>query len=229
MTVLDDLRGGVVISCQPLPDEPADPMRDSYVQAKVAASAVLGGAVGVRINGVDDIAAVRQVVSVPIIGLVKHGPGPVVITPTAGLAIDAATAGADIVAVDATDRPRPDDQPFAQTVAAIHEKTTALILADVSTLDEGLAAAEAGADAVATTLAGYTSPGPGPDEPDLALLAALTARLDVPVIAEGRYRSGPDVQRAFDHGAHAVVVGNAVTSPLWLTRRLLAESGHRPR
>lgn len=228
VNALDTMRGGIVISCQPLPDEPADPMRDPYVQARVAASAVRGGAVALRINGVDDIRAVRQAVAVPIIGLIKHGEGPVFITPTARHAVDAAAAGADIVAVDATDRPRPDGLAFSHTVAMIHEQTSTLVVADVSTADEGLAAVDAGADAVATTLSGYTAASAGRDGPDLALLATLTARLDLPVIAEGRYRTVEDVERGFENGAHAVVVGNAITSPLWLTRRLITESRRRP-
>lgn len=223
MSPLDRLRGGIVVSCQPLPDEPDDPMRDPYVQSRVAASVVRAGAVGVRINGVEDIAAVRAVVDVPVIGLIKAGPGPVLITPTATDALAAAKAGASVVAVDATSRPRPDGAPLAATIDAIHTDTTALVMADVSTLGEGVAAAEAGADVIATTLSGYTGASPATDGPDIALVAALAARVPIPVVAEGRYRSAADISRALDSGAHAVVVGNAITSPLWLTRRLLTQ------
>lgn len=221
MSTLDQLRGGVVISCQPLPDEPDDPMRDPYVQARVAASAVRGGAVGLRVNGTADISAVGRLCEVPIIGLVKDGSGPVVITPTAEHAVAAVRAGASIVAVDATARPRPDGRDFADTVRTVHDTTGALVLADIATFDEGTAAVAAGADAVATTLAGYTADTAGREGPAVDLLAALATRLPVPVIAEGRYRTADDVTRALDAGAHAVVVGNAVTSPLWLTRHLI--------
>ncbi|WNM38934.1 putative N-acetylmannosamine-6-phosphate 2-epimerase [Micromonospora halotolerans] len=221
MNVLDDLAGGLVVSCQPLPDDPEDPMRDPYVQARVAAAVVRGGAVAVRVNGPDDITAVRPVVDVPVIGLYKHGTEGVVITPTAAHALDVALAGADIVAVDATDRPRPDGRTFADTVRLIRERTDVLILADVATATEGVAAVEAGADAVATTLSGYTPASPPTDGPDLGLVARLAAQLSVPVIAEGRYRTTEQIGRAFDAGAHAVVMGNAVTSPLWITRRLV--------
>ncbi|MFU8875643.1 N-acetylmannosamine-6-phosphate 2-epimerase [Micromonospora sp. SL4-19] len=221
MSVLDDLGGGLVVSCQPLPDEPDDPMRDPYVQARVASAAVRGGAVGVRVNGPDDVRAVRAAVGVPVIGLYKHGTAGVFITPTAAHALEVARAGADIVAIDATDRPRTDGRTFADTVRAIHEDTDALVLADVSTAAEGVAAVEAGADAVATTLSGYTQASPQTDGPDLALVAQLVAQLPVPVIAEGRYRTTAQIRRAFEAGAHAVVMGNAVTSPLWITRRLV--------
>ncbi|MEU5941589.1 putative N-acetylmannosamine-6-phosphate 2-epimerase [Micromonospora sp. NPDC047548] len=221
MSVLDDLAGGLVVSCQPLPDEPDDPMRDPYVQARVAAAVVRGGAVAVRVNGPDDVRAVRAAVGVPVIGLYKHGTAGVFITPTAAHALKVARARADIVAVDATDRPRPDGRTFADTVRAIHEHTDALVLADVSTAAEGVAAVEAGADAVATTLSGYTPASPQTDGPDLGLVAQLVAQLPVPVIAEGRYRTTEQISAAFEAGAHAVVMGNAVTSPLWITRRLV--------
>ena len=221
MSVLDDLAGGLVVSCQPLPDDLDDPMRDPYVQARVAAAVVHGGAVAVRINGPDDVRAVRAAVDVPVIGLYKHGTEDVFITPTPTHALEVAMAGADIVAVDATDRPRPDGRTFADTVEAIRERTDALVLADVSTTAEGAAAVEAGADAVATTLSGYTPASPPTDGPDLGLVARLAALLPVPVLAEGRYRTTEQIGRAFQAGAHAVVMGNAVTSPLWITRRLV--------
>ncbi|MEU8047646.1 nitronate monooxygenase [Micromonospora echinofusca] len=110
---------------------------------------------------------------------------------------------------------------YPLTVRALRERTDALVLADVSTVEEGVAAVRAGADAVATTLAGYTPASPPTDGPDLTLLARLAGVLTVPVIAEGRYRSAEQIAAAFAAGAHAVVVGNAVTSPLWITRRLV--------
>ena len=217
MNVLDTLRGGLVVSCQPLPDEPADPMRDAFVQAKVAAAAALGGAAGIRCNTPDHVAAVRAAVDVPVIGLWKDGPGPVTITPTDEHARAVARAGAHLVAADATDRPRP--APFSAVVAAVHA-AGALVLADVSTEAEAHAAIDAGADVVATTLAGYTPHAPKTPGPDLDLLERLATRLAVPVLAEGRYRTADDLRRAFAAGAHAVVVGNAITSPLYLTREL---------
>ncbi|MEU0150849.1 N-acetylmannosamine-6-phosphate 2-epimerase [Micromonospora fulviviridis] len=221
MNVLDDLAGGLIVSCQPLPDDPDDPMRDPYVQARVAAAAVRGGAAGIRANGPADVTAIRAAVPVPVIGLYKAGSADVFITPTAAHALEVAAAGAQVVAVDATDRPRPDGRTFADTVRALRAHSDALVLADVSTVAEGLAAVDAGADAVATTLSGYTSPGRHPDGPDLDLLARLVGLLPVPVLAEGRYRDAGQISRAFAAGAHAVVVGNAVTSPLWITRRLV--------
>jgi N-acylglucosamine-6-phosphate 2-epimerase len=215
---VDRIRGGLVVSCQPLPDEPDDPMRDPYVQARVASAAVMGGAVGIRCNSPADVAAIRSAVSVPVIGLWKDGSGPVSITPKPRHAIDLVTAGADIVAVDATDRPRP--APFAEVAAAVHA-ADALVLADIATERDAAAAVDDGADLVATTLSGYTAASKHLDGPDLRLLERLAGRLTVPVIAEGRYRTTDDVTRAFAAGAHAVVVGNSISSPLYLTRRMV--------
>ncbi|MEU8299072.1 putative N-acetylmannosamine-6-phosphate 2-epimerase [Micromonospora sp. NPDC048909] len=225
VSVLDELAGGLVVSCQPLPDDPDDPMRDPYVQARVAAAVVRGGAVAVRANGPADIRAIRAAVEVPVIGLHKHGSAGVFITPTAAHAVEVALAGAEIVAVDATHRPRPDGRSFADTVRALRDRTAALVLADVATVAEGVAAVEAGADAVATTLSGYTATSPRSDGPDLALVDRLAATVPVPVIAEGRYRDAEQIRQAFAAGAHAVVLGNAITSPLWLTRQLVAATG----
>lgn len=222
MKPFERMRGGLIVSCQPLPDVANDPMRDPYIQARVAAAAVLGGAVGIRAAGESDIAAIGELVNVPVIGLVKVGGTGVFITPTARHALAVVRAGADIVAVDATLRERPDGRRFADTVEAVHNETTALVLADVSTVDEGLAAAEAGADALATTLSGYTPDSPLSDLPDLDLVARLAAATDLPVIAEGRYRTPDHVRAAFAAGAYAVVMGNAITSPLWITRHLTA-------
>ncbi|PZG02455.1 N-acetylmannosamine-6-phosphate 2-epimerase [Micromonospora deserti] len=220
MSVLDDLAGGLVVSCQPLPDEPEDPMRDPYVQARVAAAVVRGGAVAVRANGPADIGAIRAAVSVPVIGLHKRGTEGVFITPTAADAVEVARAGAHVIAVDATNRPRPDGRTFADTVRAVRAHGDALILADVSTAEEGMTAVRDGADAVATTLSGYTSTSPCGQGPDLGLVARLVSLVRVPVIAEGRYRNAEQIGLAFAAGAHAVVVGNAITSPLWITRHL---------
>jgi N-acylglucosamine-6-phosphate 2-epimerase len=221
MNVFERLRGGLIVSCQPLPDVADDPMRDPYVQARVAAAAVLCGAVGIRAAGESDITAISSRVDVPVIGLVKVGTAGVFITPTAQSALAVARAGAAIVAVDATLRVRPDGRRFADTVAAVHAETAASVLADVSTMDEGLAAAEDGADALATTLSGYTPDSPASDQPDLDLVASLAAATHLPVIAEGRYRTPEQIQAAFAAGAHSVVMGNAITSPLWITRRLV--------
>jgi N-acylglucosamine-6-phosphate 2-epimerase len=213
------IRGGLVVSCQAAP---GDPLRDPSVLARVAASVARAGAVAVRLNGVEDVRQAKGAVDVPVIGLWKDGEDGVYITPTLEHALAVAEAGADIVAIDGTDRPRPDRRDLAETVAALHARTGALVLADVSTVDEGVAAAEAGADAVASTLSGYTPGSRPPIGPDLELVAELARKLTVPVLAEGRLHTPEQARAALDAGAWAVVVGTAITAPAWLTGRFIA-------
>lgn len=208
------LRGRLIVSCQAYPGEP---MRDPAVMRAVALAVAAGGAAGIRAQGVDDIRAIRDAVPLPLIGLWKDGDGDVIITPTLEHALAVARAGADIVALDATGRPRPDGRTLAATVAALHDETDALVMADVSTLDEGLAAAAAGADVVATTLAGYTPHSRRTEGPDLGLVTALAHRIDVPVVAEGRVHTPAQAAAAIAAGAFAVVVGTAITHPTTIT------------
>lgn len=217
------LAGGLVVSCQALPDEP---LHGADHMAAMARAAVAGGAVGIRANGPVDVAAIRAVVAVPIIGLEKDDGGghPVRITPTIAHAERVARAGADAVALDATADARPDGGMVVH-LARVHDTTGRPIVADVSTLDEALAAEAAGADLVATTLSGYTARSPRLAGPDLALVERCTARLAVPVIAEGRYRDGADVRAALDAGALCVVVGGAITRPADITRTIIGAAG----
>ncbi|WP_262403482.1 putative N-acetylmannosamine-6-phosphate 2-epimerase [Actinomadura sp. CNU-125] len=174
------------------------------------------------VGGVADVAAIAAAVAVPVIGLTKDGTDGVFITPTVEAARAVVAAGAAVVAADATSRPRPDGRTVADSVAAVHD-AGALFMADVATLAEGVAAAGAGADIVATTLAGYTGPGPVPDGPDIDLVRALRAALpDATIIAEGRYHSPEAAAAAIAAGATSVVVGTAITDPQWITARFAA-------
>jgi N-acylglucosamine-6-phosphate 2-epimerase len=189
--------------------------------AAMARAAVGGGAGGLRMNGPDDIRAARVVTNLPIIGLYKrpYGDCPVVITPTFAEADAIARAGAGIVAMDATARPRPDGVTAAALIARIHADLGLPVLADVAGLDDALAAEAAGADAVATTLSGYVDPAaPSLEDPDLALVEVLARRLRLPVIAEGRIRTPEQARAALDRGAFAVVVGTAITNPREITQ-----------
>jgi N-acylglucosamine-6-phosphate 2-epimerase len=214
--LIESLKGGLIVSCQ----APAEhPLRDPMVIARLADCAALGGAVAVRVNSPQDVRAVRERCILPVIGLHKMPMGyRNVITPTFAFARGLAEAGADIVAIDFTHE-SPGDP--AELTKAIHLELGRLVMADVSTLDEGLAAWATGADFVGTTLAGYTQAQlPTPDEPNLNLLQNL-AEAGVRVVAEGRYRSQQDLASAFSRGAWAVVVGGAITDPVAITSRLV--------
>ncbi|WP_329483269.1 putative N-acetylmannosamine-6-phosphate 2-epimerase [Kribbella sp. NBC_01484] len=211
--------GTMVVSCQAGPGNPLD---SPAAMALMAQAAEAGGAGAIRANGPADIAAIRAVTSLPIIGLHKLGdPAGVFITPTYDVAAGVVAAGADLVALDGTLRPRPDGQPLDRQIRRIHDELGVPVLADVDSLDAGLAARDAGADLIATTLSGYTS-GPTPTGPDVELVRRLAARLDCPVVAEGRIRTTEDVRGVCDAGAYAVVVGHAITDPTDITARLVS-------
>jgi N-acylglucosamine-6-phosphate 2-epimerase len=210
------LRGTLVVSCQAYPGEP---MRHPETMAQVAESAVRGGASAIRAQGLADISHIAGRVDVPVIGLWKHGRGPVHITPTLRHARAVLDAGADIVAIDATARPRPDGLTVAQTVAGLrHSHPGAIIMGDCGSVDDGLTAADAGVDVVATTLSGYTGDRPRTDGPDLELLAELVAALPHhAIVAEGRIHTPAQASAALAAGAHCVVVGTAITHPQSIT------------
>ena len=186
--------------------------------AALAQCAERGGAGAVRVDGPDDVAAVRRSVTIPIVGIYKiRGPSPVYITPTfeAGRAV--AQAGAEIVAVQATqDRASTPDR-LEEVIARLHGECRVLVMADVSTLQEGVDAADAGADLVATTMSGYTAHSPKMEGPDLELVSTLARRISIPIVAEGRIRTPEEAAGAIRAGAWAVVVGRAITMPEAIT------------
>jgi len=214
--LLARLRGGLIVSCQA---RAGHPLHDVQVIAALARAAEAGGAAGVRVDGERDIRAVREAVHVPIIGIRKVWlpDVPVVITPTFTDAAAVASAGADVIALDATARGRPGGARIDELIPRIRGELKRPVMADVSTFEEGCRAAELGADVVATTLSGYTG-GPTPGDPDLELVRQLARALDVPVVAEGRYRTPAQVLEALRAGAFAVVVGRAITDALAITQ-----------
>ena len=218
--LLSRLRGGLVVSCQA---NPGEPLHGPVFMTAMAATAVRAGAVAVRVNGLADIGAVRAAdLGVPVIGLLKDGEEGVYITPTLAHALAVVSAGADIVALDATARPRRDGLSLAETIAAVHARTGALVMADVATGEEGRAAADAGADLVGTTLSGYTGDTVDRRSADLDLVARLAATLTVPVLAEGRISTPDQAAEALTRGAWAVVVGGAITRPGAITTGFVA-------
>lgn len=208
----------LVVSCQALP---GNPLHTAEAMALMARAAEAGGAAAIRANSPDHVAAIRAATRLPIIGIHKVGDtGGVFITPTVEAAAGVVRAGADLVAIDGTLRPRPNGERLADQIGRIHADLGVPVVADIDTVDAGLAARDAGADLVATTLSGYTA-GQPPDEPDVELVARLAAKLDCPVVAEGRFRTPKQVREACDAGAHAVVVGYAITNPMDITARLV--------
>jgi N-acylglucosamine-6-phosphate 2-epimerase len=219
--IVATLRRGLIVSCQAEEDEP---LYGPVMMAAMARAAAAGGAVAIRANGVGDVTAIRAAVAIPIIGLYKVDlPGfKVRITPTLDHARQIAGAGADLIALDATARPHPGGITTADLIASVRQVTGCPVIADIATVEEGIAAARAGADAVATTLSGYTDDSPAQDEPDDELIRRLAPVLQVPLIAEGRIATPEQAKRALALGAYAVVVGSAITRPQRITRRFVA-------
>jgi len=216
--VVTRLEGGLIASCQPVRGGVFD--RPELV-ALFALAALDGGAVGLRVESLADLREVRASLdadgrSAPVTGLVKREePGTdVFITPRLDDVRALVEAGADVVAFDATDRERPTS--VAELIEAIHV-AGALAMADVATEAEGVAAHQAGADFVASTLSGYAPGSPQLPGPDLALVASL-ARAGARVVAEGRIATPADAAAARARGAFAVTVGTAFSRPEWIVR-----------
>lgn len=225
--LLDTLNQGLIVSCQPVPGGPMD---NAACVEGFALAALDAGAVGLRIESLVYVQAVRARTDAPIIGIIKHDLEnyDVRITPTAEMARALVTAGADIVAFDATLRPRPEN--VEAIVAAIHDRG-ALAMADCADLADAKAALEAGADCIGSTLSGYVGTGPEPTLPDFDLIAQM-AELDAFVIAEGRIRSPEQAARALAERANAVVVGSAITRTEHIVswyRDAIAAPAARPR
>lgn len=216
---------GLVVSCQAPPDSP---LFDPAMIAAIAAAAVQRGAVGVRIDTPEHVRAVRDRVTVPIIGLWKctHPGSSVYITPQFADAAAIAAAGADIIAIDATERSRPGGETVPDLIARIHTELGKPVMADIDTLEAAIAAVAAGADCVGTTLLGYTEATHDQTPPGWDLLRSCGDRLSVPVICEGGITSPIEARRALDLGAFAVVVGTAITGVDLLVQRYCAAIAH---
>ena len=215
----------LAVSCQARAD---NPLHGPAFMAAMAQAADQGGALALRANGPADIAAIRAVSRLPIIGILKRWDDrfPVYITPDFASAQAIAAAGADIIALDATDRPR-DGEPLDRLIARIRDELGKPVFADCATLEDGVRAAALGASYIATTLSGYTPETEARKAlgPDIALIEALAKAVSVPIVAEGRFEQPEQLEVAFAAGAHAVVVGTAITNPREITRRFARHAG----
>ncbi|MEK4730203.1 N-acetylmannosamine-6-phosphate 2-epimerase [Paenibacillus sp. FSL L8-0641] len=215
--VLSKVQHGLIVSCQALPGEP---LHGADSMVKMALAAQQGGAVAIRANGASDVRAIKQAISLPVIGLIKrdYDDSDIYITPTLREMEELVEAGADIIALDATLRPRPAGCKLKRLIDYAHEQGVTS-MADISTLEEALHAASLGADCVSTTLSGYTPYSAQIEGPDLELVRRASELVPVPLIAEGKIYDPAQVEEAFRMGAHAVVVGSAITRPQLITQR----------
>lgn len=214
------LKNKLIVSCQAVPGDPLD---HTETLRRIAVSVLHGGAGGLRANGADQIAAMRRETNLPIIGIFKQYEGDeAYITPHFASAQTISDAGADILGVDCSARRPPSSEPWPQLLSRIRKELHKPVLADIASFDEARAAEQAGADAVATTMFGYTPSTLGKRSVNWMLVEQLVKALHLPVIVEGHVRHPDEVRRALDLGAFAVVVGAAITQPEAIAARFIA-------
>lgn len=216
---LRPLMNGLIVSCQ-VPDDTA--INTPEFIAAQALTVLQAGAVGIRAQGIKNIEAIAKVTTSPLIGLIKRydESSAVYITPSVSDVVELENAGATIVAVDATGRPRPGGQTLEDFVTQVRLESKVLLLADVDSVESALQAEALGFEAVATTLSGYTSI-PVDGLPNITLIEQIFRKVGIPVIAEGGFSQPHSVSEAFSAGALSVCIGTAITNPYLLTKHFL--------
>lgn len=217
--MLDKVKGGLIVSCQALENEP---LHSSMIMGRMALAALNAGAVGIRAQGVDDINEIKRTVDLPVIGIIKknYDDSEVFITATKKEVEALLETGCEMIALDATRRQRPNNELTQDLVDMIHEANR-LAMADCSTLEECIEAQNMGFDCVSCTLAGYTSYSKNVDGPDYDLVKAMVSTLTVPVIAEGKIHYPDQLKKIMDLGVHSAVVGGAITRPQEIAQRFI--------
>lgn len=218
MSILEKIKGGLIVSCQALPNEP---MHSAFIMGRFAKAAEEGGAVGIRANTVIDIAEIKKNTDLPIIGLIKkeYADSSVYITPTISEAKELVKAGVDIIALDATKRARPNGETLTDIVKELKKTFSGLLMADIDGIEEAKNAQKLGFDLIGTTLRGYTENTNKILLPDFDFIELLVKTLSVPIVAEGGINTPNELKKAIGCGAYCAVVGGAITRPQNITRR----------
>jgi len=218
--LLEEVKGKLIVSCQALPDEP---LHSPFIMGRMARAAKEGGAMAIRAQSVDDIVEIKKVTGLPVIGLIKRNykDSEIYITATMREVEELLTTHCEMIAIDMTDRARPKGEKVEDLVKRVHEAGV-LVLADISTYEDGVKAAATGADALSTTMAGYTSYSKHIDGPDVELVGHLVKMMKVPIFAEGKINCPQDVTEVMQAGAYAAIVGSAITRPQLITAKFAA-------
>ena len=219
------MHGNLIISCQATPGEPLyDPERS--VMPLMARAAKQAGAKMIRTSSARDIRGIKEETGLPVIGLIKREyPGYYGrITMTMTEVDECMDALADIVSIDCTDTPRADGLTPPEFLRQVKEKyPNIIIMADCATAEEAIAAYDAGADLVGTTLSGYTpQTAHKAGKPDVEMVKRLVKELPCPVIAEGNVHTPEAARMMLEAGAWSVVVGGAITRPFEIATRFMA-------
>ena len=219
VSALASVKGGLIVSCQ-VPDGTAIDT-PAFIAAQ-ALTVIQAGAIGIRAQGIANVAAIAKVTDKPILGLVKRyqDTTPIYITPTVQDVLELEAAGATIIAIDATVRLRTGGVNLEKFLNQVRAETNIPILADVDTVEAAVIAEALGCEAVATTLSGYTDK-PAPPLPNIGLVEKIVKKVKVPVIAEGGFSRPEHVTQAFAAGAWTVCIGTAITNPFLLTKSFL--------
>ncbi len=219
--ILSDTRHSIIVSCQALPGEPLY-CEEMSIMPYMAKAAQMAGCKCIRTSSIRDVTEIKKATGLPVIGLIKRtyeGYEPY-ITPTMQEIDELVAAESDIVALDCTLRTRGDGTTINEFLAQIREKYPDIVLmADISTYEEGINAWKCGVNLVGTTMSGYTPYSPKVDGPDFELASRLAKDVDIPVIAEGKIHYPDEAKKMLSLGVHAVVVGGAITRPLEIAQR----------
>ncbi len=221
--ILERIKGQLIVSCQALPSEPLY-VEEKSIMYLMARAAKQAGSPCIRTSSIRDVTAIKEETGLPVIGIIKivYDGYDSYITPTMKEVDQLYAADADIIALDCTMRKRGDGTSINEFIAQIKEKYPDVVLmADISTYEEGINAWKCGVDFVGTTLSGYTDYSPKVDGPDVELVKKLSQNIDIPVIAEGKVHYPDQAVEMLEAGAYAVVVGGAITRPLEIATRFM--------
>lgn len=219
--LLADIKGSLIISCQALPGEPLY-SEERSLMPYMAKAAQMAGCKCIRTSSVRDVVEIKRLTGLPVIGLIKRSYDgyDAYITPTMREVDELVAADSDIIALDCTLRTRGDHTTINEFLAQIKDKYPDIILmADISTCEEGLNAWKCGVNIVGTTLSGYTPYSPAVNGPDFELVKKLVEALPIPVIAEGKIHCPQEAKAMLNLGVHAAVIGGAITRPLEIAQR----------